>query len=124
MTSALTGTAVSRTTNSVRRIMGASRVRRGGALVPPWHGGSEDPPLRTRGSILPRMKRTISFAICMVVVTSLLQAQPRSPVATDPDVLAAQRLFTVWLEGQMLSRHLPGIAVGVVADQELIWSKG
>ena len=71
------------------------------------------------------MKRTISFAVCMVVVTSLLQAeQPRSAVATDPDVLAAQRLFTVWLEGQMISRHLPGIAVGVVADQELIWSKG
>ena len=42
----------------------------------------------------------------------------------DPDVQAAQRLFTVWLEGQMLSRHLPGVAIGVVADQELIWSQG
>ncbi len=45
-------------------------------------------------------------------------------VARDPDVLGAQRLFTAWLEGQMLYRHLPGIAVGVVADQELIWSTG
>jgi CubicO group peptidase (beta-lactamase class C family) len=50
--------------------------------------------------------------------------QSRSTVATDPDVLAAQRLFTVWLDGQMVSRHLPGIAIGVVADQELIWSTG
>jgi D-alanyl-D-alanine carboxypeptidase len=75
------------------------------------------------GSILPGMKR-LSLAICVVVVTSMLQAQSRSAVATDPDVLAAQRLFTAWLDGQMISRHLPGVAIGVVADQELIWSKG
>ena len=52
---------------------------------------------------------------------------PESPprdVAANPDVQAAQRLFTAWLEGQMLSRHLPGIAIGVVADQELVWAKG
>jgi hypothetical protein len=41
-------------------------------------------------------------------------------VARDADVQGAQRLFTAWLEGQMLSRHLPGVVVGVVADQELI----
>ena len=45
-------------------------------------------------------------------------------VARDPDVLGAQRLFSAWLEGQILYRHLPGIAVGVVADQELIWATG
>jgi D-alanyl-D-alanine carboxypeptidase len=45
-------------------------------------------------------------------------------VADDADVLGAQRLFTAWLEGQMLYRHLPGVAVGVVADQNLVWSKG
>ena len=49
---------------------------------------------------------------------------PPPDVAADADVQAAQRLFTAWLEGQMLSRHLPGIAIGVVADQELVWSKG
>jgi D-alanyl-D-alanine carboxypeptidase len=49
---------------------------------------------------------------------------PPPDLASHPDVQAAQRLFTVWLEGQMVSRHLPGIAVGVVADQELIWSRG
>ncbi|MGH9220946.1 MAG: serine hydrolase domain-containing protein, partial [Vicinamibacterales bacterium] len=49
---------------------------------------------------------------------------PPADVAADADVQAAQRLLTAWLEGQMLSRHLPGIAIGVVADQELIWAKG
>jgi len=45
-------------------------------------------------------------------------------VARDPDVLGAQRLFTAWLEGQMLYRHVPGVAIGVVADQDLVWAAG
>ena len=36
----------------------------------------------------------------------------------------ARRLFSAWLEGQMLERGLPGVAVGVVADQELVWATG
>jgi CubicO group peptidase (beta-lactamase class C family) len=39
-------------------------------------------------------------------------------------VQAAQRLFTAWLDGQILERGLPGVAVGVVSDQELVWAKG
>jgi D-alanyl-D-alanine carboxypeptidase len=52
------------------------------------------------------------------------QAPAAAAVARDADVLGAERLFSAWLEGQMLYRHLPGIAVGVVADQDLIWAKG
>jgi D-alanyl-D-alanine carboxypeptidase len=45
-------------------------------------------------------------------------------VADHPEVLGQERLFESWIRGQMSSRHLPGIAVGVVFDQELIWAKG
>ena len=45
-------------------------------------------------------------------------------VADHPEVLGQERLFESWIRGQMISRHLPGIAVGVVFDQELIWAKG
>ena len=45
-------------------------------------------------------------------------------VARDPEVQGAQRLFSAWLDGQILNRHLPGVVVGVVADQDLIWSAG
>jgi CubicO group peptidase (beta-lactamase class C family) len=65
-----------------------------------------------------------AIAVSLTVVAPVLRAQSSTAVAADPDVLAAQRLFTAWLEGQMVSRHLPGVAIGVVADQELIWSKG
>lgn len=45
-------------------------------------------------------------------------------MAADADVQGAVRLFTAWLDGQLLYRHLPGVAVGVVADQQLVWSRG
>src|SRR6266550_612126 len=52
-------------------------------------------------------------------------AQPsRSNIANDPDVLGAERLFSAWLEGQIAYRGLPGIAVGVVSDQDLVWASG
>src|SRR5262245_40200882 len=45
-------------------------------------------------------------------------------IARDPDVLGAGRLFSAWMDGQVAYRGLPGIVVGVVSDQELVWSKG
>ena len=51
-------------------------------------------------------------------------ASPPTSLASDPDVLGAERLFSAWMEGQIAYRGLPGIAVGVVHDQQLIWSTG
>jgi CubicO group peptidase (beta-lactamase class C family) len=48
----------------------------------------------------------------------------RSRVAHDSDVLGAERLFSAWMNGQIAYRGLPGIAVGVVSDQELVWAAG
>src|SRR5437867_12707340 len=45
-------------------------------------------------------------------------------VADDPDVLGAERLFSAWMEGQIAYRGLPGIVVGVVSDQEVVWARG
>jgi D-alanyl-D-alanine carboxypeptidase len=44
--------------------------------------------------------------------------------ADHPDVKGQERLFEAWLNGQMSYRGLPGIAIGVVSDQELVWAKG
>lgn len=56
------------------------------------------------------------------------QAAAIAPQPTDlashPDVLAAERLFSAWMDGQLAYRGIPGVAVGVVYDQQLIWSKG
>lgn len=65
--------------------------------------------------------------VAFALVASPLASQTTgsaSSVANDPDVQGAVRLFSAWLEGQIAYRGLPGIAVGVVADQELVWSAG
>jgi D-alanyl-D-alanine carboxypeptidase len=65
-------------------------------------------------------------ALVIAASSAWLSAQPPSPqrIATDPEVQGAQRLFSAWLEDQMLERGLPGVAVGVVADQQLVWAAG
>ena len=45
-------------------------------------------------------------------------------IASDPAVRDALARLDVWLEGQRYRFDLPGFAVGVVHDQQLLWSKG
>ncbi|MBI2687365.1 MAG: beta-lactamase family protein [Acidobacteria bacterium] len=56
----------------------------------------------------------------LLLLPLLLQAG----VGDHAEVQAAERLFEGWMNGQMAFRTLPGVAVGVVHDQELIWAKG
>jgi CubicO group peptidase (beta-lactamase class C family) len=44
--------------------------------------------------------------------------------AADPEVQAQIDLFSAWLDGQIEIRGLPGIVVGVVSGDELVWAKG
>src|SRR5205809_1623204 len=62
----------------------------------------------------PRIRLIVcSTASALVLVSStphlLAQAPSSSRMASEPDVQGAQRLFSAWLEGQMLERGLPGI---------------
>lgn len=41
-----------------------------------------------------------------------------------PEVEGQQRLFSAWLAGQIAYRGLPGVVVGVVSDQTLVWAAG
>ena len=66
----------------------------------------------------------IAVAFALAASASISAQSPATRVAADPDVLGAERLFSAWLEGQMLERGLPGVAVGVVADQDLVWATG
>ncbi len=69
--------------------------------------------------------RTVALLLSLAM-PALAQsaAPPTTAIGDDPEVQAATRLFSAWLEGQIAYRGLPGVAVGVVHDQELIWSKG
>ena len=75
--------------------------------------------------------RTSVLGLLCVAVCGLAEAQPDRDagpavraVAEDPDVQGAQRLFTAWLDGQIAYRGLPGVVVGVVAGDDLVWAAG
>ncbi len=42
----------------------------------------------------------------------------------DKDVAANLELFVAWVEAQLAQRDQPGISVGIIYDQTLIWSRG
>ena len=68
-------------------------------------------------------------AIALLLVCGAIPAaaQPRPPapaaISSDPEVLGAERLFAAWIEGQLRQRGLPGVVVGVVAGDDLVWSQ-
>jgi CubicO group peptidase (beta-lactamase class C family) len=72
----------------------------------------------------------MAFRRCCVLIllgAEALGAQgsgSTTPLANDPEVEGAKRLFSAWMEGQILNRGLPGVVVGVVSDQQLLWAAG
>ena len=64
----------------------------------------------------------LTFAILLTLPCA--RFSPAAGRNDDPDVAAAERFFSTWMQGQLAYRNLPGIAVGVVQDQKLVWAQG
>jgi len=47
-----------------------------------------------------------------------------APLVETPEVRSAIDLLEAWIEGQRVARSLPGLSMGIVHDQTLIWSGG
>ncbi len=45
-------------------------------------------------------------------------------VADHPEVEAAIAVLDAWIQATLASREQPGLSIGIVYDQELVWSKG
>jgi D-alanyl-D-alanine carboxypeptidase len=77
---------------------------------------------------IPAAVLPLLFAAALAAQTPQSQSARPADVATrianDPDVLAQQRLFSAWMNGQIEYRELPGIVVGIVAGDDLVWAKG
>lgn len=56
--------------------------------------------------------------------TFLLFAPVMLTAQTASDVAGAERLFETWMNSQLAFRGLPGVVVGVVSDQKLVWARG
>ena len=45
-------------------------------------------------------------------------------VASHPEVKSAIGVLDAWVAARVANREQPGLSIGVVYDQELIWSRG
>jgi CubicO group peptidase (beta-lactamase class C family) len=63
----------------------------------------------------------VSIACCVMIAASAAEAQS---VGSHPRVRQALYLASIWLEAQRDYTEIPGLSVGVVHDQELVWSAG
>ena len=69
------------------------------------------------------MKKIIlHFLILFVIISPALAQNPT--ITEHPDFAANIQLAETWISEQMAYYNLPGLVVGVVYDQDLIWAKG
>jgi len=72
------------------------------------------------------LRRTAILSTLLVGIATAaisISAYAQSPTAT-PEVQAQIDLFSAWLDGQIEIRGLPGVVVGVVSGDDLVWAKG
>jgi CubicO group peptidase (beta-lactamase class C family) len=68
--------------------------------------------------------RTLLFTLLVpFLFVCTVRAQDTS-IAEHPDVASNIRLLETWIESQMAYKGWPGVSIGIVYDQTLIWTKG
>ncbi len=58
------------------------------------------------------------------VLLSLVSPQSHAEAVDTSRLADAVKLLDFWIEEQIIHRNIPGLAVGFVHDQDLVWSKG
>ena len=68
----------------------------------------------------------VALAILCVLAgdAPLSAADSKTAVLEKPEVAAAIEVFDAWADWTVRHREQPGVSIGIVYDQDLIWSKG
>ena len=75
-----------------------------------------------------RPVRSRPFAVSLLVLSLTLvppgarAADP--PLAQHPEVADALAVLDAWIKATVADRELPGLSIGIVHDQTLVWAKG
>ena len=65
------------------------------------------------------------FVLLMSLFLLVGPGQPQqTSLAANPDVASNIQLLEMWIQSQMEYRGLPGLSIGIVHDQNLVWAKG
>ena len=59
-----------------------------------------------------------------VVAAEETKTPGKNEILAHPDVRGALAAIDAWIEGVHIYRKVPGISVGIVRDQDLIWNNG
>lgn len=59
-----------------------------------------------------------------LVAPNLPAADAPAPLAKNSEVAAALEVFDAWADWTARNREQPGVSIGIVYDQELIWARG
>jgi CubicO group peptidase (beta-lactamase class C family) len=69
----------------------------------------------------------IRALVCVLALTASvapLGAQSKPSMAQRPGVAAAIQVLDAWLQAEAAARDEPGLSIGLVYDQDLVWAKG
>ncbi len=67
-------------------------------------------------------KSALTAILLLISYPLTVQGSPR--LADRPEVADAVKVLDIWIAQRMVDRHVPGLAIAVVFDDELVWSKG
>lgn len=81
-----------------------------------------NPSSRPLGAIH-RCTRHVS-CVLFAGLLALSSISAQSPATVHPRMQEAIRLFDTWLEADVAYERVPGLAIGIVSDQQLVWAKG
>lgn len=74
-----------------------------------------------------RTRSIIGLLITFLCVSSIypeLSAADSHVLSQHPEIVAAIKVLDAWIEATVVSREQPGLSIGIVYDQDLIWAKG
>ena len=66
-------------------------------------------------------KRILILAVGFIFIANLGSAQS---LTDDPQIKAGLKLIEIWVDAQLAYGDIPGMSIGIVDDQDLIWSRG
>ena len=73
--------------------------------------------------------RIFTFLMILALSAPVIQADEATDpdlekLRTHPEVMGALAIIDAWIDGRQMYEQIPGISVGIVHDQDLIWEKG
>jgi D-alanyl-D-alanine carboxypeptidase len=69
-------------------------------------------------------RRLVLVLVMAMVLVAGARSAGAQALAQRPEVAAALQVLDAWIGSSVATREIPGLAIGIVHDQDVLWSKG